>query len=120
MKRIIVLVMLLSGFAIQAQNKNAKASLEVDGVCMMCKQRIEKAAIKIKGVKLATWNLDTQELNVVYNESKTSLKNIQKTMASVGHDTKEIKASDEAYKKLDPCCMYRDPKVVEDHKKGGH
>ena len=34
-----------------AQNKNAKAAIEVDGVCMMCKNRIEKACLKIKGVK---------------------------------------------------------------------
>ena len=36
-----------------AQNKNAKASVEVDGVCMMCKKRIEKASLKTKGVKSA-------------------------------------------------------------------
>jgi len=31
-----------------AQNKNAKASFEVDGVCMMCKNRIEKASLQNK------------------------------------------------------------------------
>ena len=36
-----------------AQNKNARVSLDVDGVCMMCKNRIEKASLKTKGVKSA-------------------------------------------------------------------
>ena len=45
-----------------SQNKNAKASIEVDGVCMMCKTRIEKASLKTKGVKSAVWNVRTHEL----------------------------------------------------------
>jgi mercuric ion binding protein len=47
---IIALSLMSLGFA---QNKNARASVEVDGVCGMCKERIEKAAIKTKGVKSA-------------------------------------------------------------------
>ena len=46
MKKIMILGLLLIGTASFAQNKNAKATLEVDGVCMMCKTRIEKASIK--------------------------------------------------------------------------
>ena len=59
-----------------AQNKNTKANIEVDGVCQMCKKRIEKAAISVKGVKSATWNVDTHELKLIYDERKTNLKNI--------------------------------------------
>ena len=61
-----------------AQNKNAKASMEVDGVCDMCKERIEKAAIRTKGVKSAVWNVDTHELKLIYDERKTDLKTISK------------------------------------------
>ena len=50
MKNILVLaVMMIMGVTVYAQNKNAKASIEVDGVCLMCKTRIEKASIKTKG-----------------------------------------------------------------------
>ncbi len=98
-----------------AQNKNAKASMEVDGVCMMCKERIEKAAIRTKGVKSAVWNVDTHELKLIYDERKTDLKTISKKIAEVGHDTKEIKATDEAYNSVHPCCRYRDKDVVKDH-----
>ena len=106
---------MLFGVSSFAQNKNAKASIEVDGVCMMCKVRIEKAAIKTKGVKSAVWNVKTHELKLIYNENKTDLTSIQENIAAVGHDTKEFKATDEAYNSVDPCCLYRDEKVVKDH-----
>ncbi len=99
-----------------AQNKNAKASLEVDGVCGECKTRIEKAAIRTKGVKSAVWNIETHELKLIYDERKTDLKTIAKKIAEVGHDTKEFKAGEEAYNSVDPCCKYRDEEVVKAHK----
>ncbi|TXE16576.1 ATPase [Psychroserpens burtonensis] len=99
-----------------AQNKNERASLEVDGVCLMCKDRIEKAAIRTKGVKSAIWNVDTHELKLIYDARKTNLDSISKKIASVGHDTKKLKASDEAYATVHPCCKYRDDEVQEDHK----
>lgn len=116
MKKIILLLAVLVSSITFAQNKNAKASIEVDGVCMMCKERIEKAAIKSKGVKFANWDVKTHELKLIYDEGKTNLKTIQINIAAVGHDTKEIKATDEAYNSVDPCCLYRDEKVVNDHK----
>lgn len=117
MKKIVVILIMLFGITLFAQNKNAKAIIDVDGVCMMCKERIEKAAVKTKGVKSAVWNVDTHELRLIYDERKTDLKTIKEKMASVGHDTKEFKAPDEAYNALDPCCKYRDEQVVKDHEK---
>lgn len=99
-----------------AQNKNAKASIEVDGVCLMCKERIEKAAIRTKGVKSAIWNVETHELKLIYDERKTSLDTIKQSIVAVGHDTKDLKATDEAYNSVHPCCKYRDEEVQNDHK----
>ncbi len=116
-KLLVVLTILVSTFTF-AQNKNAKASMEVDGICMMCKNRIEKACLTSKGVKSAVWNVKTHELKLIYDERKTDLKTIQKTIAGVGHDTKELKATDEAYASVHPCCKYRDEDVQDDHKEG--
>ncbi len=113
-----ILALMLIGTTTFAQNKNAKASMEVDGVCMMCKNRIEKACLTSKGVKSAVWNVKTHELKLIYDERKTDLKTIQKTIAGVGHDTKEIKATDEAYASVHPCCKYRDEDVKDSHKEG--
>ena len=116
MKKLVFIMFLLASVIAFAQNKNAKASLEVDGVCLMCKDRIEKAAIKTKGVKSAVWNVKTHELKLIFDERKTDLEAIQKNIAAVGHDTKEIKATDEAYNSIHPCCKYRDKEVQDDHK----
>ncbi|WP_299096370.1 heavy-metal-associated domain-containing protein [Winogradskyella sp.] len=116
MKKIILIFTLLITTVTFAQNKNAKASMEVDGVCGMCKERIEKAAIRTKGVKSAVWSIDTHELKLMYDERKTNLETISKNIAAVGHDTKEIKATDEAYDSVHPCCRYRDKEIVDDHK----
>jgi len=116
MKKVIIVLVLLITTITFAQNKNEIASLEVDGVCMMCKDRIEKAAIRTKGVKSAIWNVDTHELKLIYDARKTNIDSISSKIASVGHDTKKIKATDEAYNSVHPCCKYRDEDVQKDHK----
>ena len=96
-----------------AQTKSTK--IIVDGVCMMCEERIEKNIIGLKGIKLANWNLENRIFNLVYNEKKISLDEIHKFLASIGHDTNKEIASNQAYNLLDPCCQYRDFQVVKDH-----
>lgn len=114
-KYIIILLIGIVGVTATAQDKNARATLEVDGICGMCKKRIETAAIKTKGVKSAVWNVETKECSLIFDERKTSLATISQSIADVGHDTKEIKATDEAYNSVHPCCLYRDEKVQKDH-----
>lgn len=115
MKKVILLLAIFASTMMFAQNKNAKASLEVDGVCLMCKDRIEKAAIRTKGVKSAIWNVKTHELKLIFDERKTNIETISKKIVAVGHDTKTLKATDEAYNSVHPCCKYRDKEVVDDH-----
>lgn len=115
MKNLIVIALILIASTTFAQNKNAKASMEVDGVCGMCKARIEKACLNTKGVKFAQWNVDTHELKLIYDDRKTNIKTIEKQVLAAGHDTKELKATDEAYAKVHPCCKYRDEAVINDH-----
>ena len=118
MKKLITVLTVLITTITFAQDKNARASMEVDGVCMMCKTRIEKACLNTKGVKSAVWDVKTHELNLIYDERKTDLKTIQNSVVAVGHDTKSLKATDEAYGTVHPCCKYRDEVVKDDHKKG--
>tara|TARA_B100000768_G_scaffold173717_1_gene183243 strand:- start:376 stop:729 length:354 start_codon:yes stop_codon:yes gene_type:complete len=113
---LITFTILFIGTFSYGQNKNAKASIEVDGVCMMCKKRIEKASIKTKGVKSAVWNVETHELKLIFDENKTSIEQIESNVTAVGHDTKSFVASKEAYESLHPCCKYRKDVVIEDHK----
>jgi mercuric ion binding protein len=115
MKKIILLAVILVGMAGVAQDKNAKASLEVKGVCFMCKVRIEKASLNTKGVKSANWDVKAHQLKLIYDARKTNLKAIEKNIVAVGHDSENLKANDEVYKGISGCCQYRDPAVVEAH-----
>jgi copper chaperone CopZ len=114
-KNTLVVLALLITTVTFAQNKNERASIEVDGVCLMCKKRIEKASLNTKGVKSAIWNVETHELKLIFDERKTDLATIEKSIAAIGHDTKELKATDEAYNTVHPCCKYRDEEVVDEH-----
>lgn len=126
MKKIIFLISIfLIGFSAQSQevkkNKNAKVSFEVDGICGMCKKRIETAALKTKGVKFAIWNVETHQLNVIIDERKTDVSIIQKNILEVGHDVvgldkNKLEATEKAYNSVHPCCKYRDEEIVLDHK----
>lgn len=118
MKKIgLIIGILFMTLTVSSQNKNARAIIEVDGVCGMCKQRIEKAALNTKGVKSAIWNVETHKLSLIMDERKTNLKTIQQNIANVGHDTQDIECSTEAYNSLHGCCKYKDREVLDDHKK---
>lgn|SRR5690606_1253009 len=111
MKKYLVLMMAVLGVAFtstaqEKKSKNAKVDVEVKGNCDMCKKRIEKAAFGVKGVKSATWHADDQMLHLIIDENKTSSKKVQESVAKAGHDTKEVKATDEAYNTLHHCCVY--------------
>lgn len=117
--------MLLLGFSTQSQevkkNKNAKVTFEVDGICGMCKKRIETAALKTKGVKFALWDVKSHQLNLIMDERKTDVLTVQQNILKVGHDVvgldeRKITATDEAYSSVHPCCKYRDEEIILDHK----
>src|SRR3954470_22137652 len=101
----VILFTLLTIFGLSAFAKEATDSVKVNGVCGSCKKRIEKAAMEAGAVS-ANWSDETQILNVKYDDAKTTLLAIEKKIASVGHDTRDVKAPDEAYKNLEECCQY--------------
>ena len=126
-KNVFIFIMLLVGFSIQSQeikkNKNAKISFEVDGICGMCKKRIETAALKTKGVKFALWNVETHKLSLIMDERKTDVLTVQQNILAVGHDVflekgKKLIATAEAYSSVHPCCKYRDEEIILNHEGG--
>lgn len=89
-----------------AQRKNAKTdTLMVFGNCSQCKDRIENA-LKGMGIAKADWNVESKILTVSYDSLRFSVPKIENKLASVGHDTKAMKATNEAYNKLPSCCKY--------------
>jgi copper chaperone CopZ len=107
----VLLVLLMTHFAFSAQgqekkNKNAKYTTEVNGNCEQCQKRIQKAAFSVAGVKSASWNIETHQLNLIINEEKCSLADVEKAVAKVGHDTDLVKSTKEDYDNLHHCCQY--------------
>lgn len=80
--------------------------MTVKGNCEVCEKRIEKAALSIKGVKSAEWDVSSNQISLIYNPKKASLESIHASIAAQGHDTLETKAKKEEYDQLPKCCQY--------------
>lgn len=93
-------------FAQDQGSKSSKAQFIVLGECEMCKDRIQKATYKIKGVKYSSWSIPQNKLSIIYNSNKVSLDDIKKKIADAGHDSRDFKATSEAYASLHSCCKY--------------
>jgi hypothetical protein len=108
MKKVILTMLTVAVMSTTMQAKTVKTEIPVNGNCSeMCKPRIEKAAKSVSGVLAATWNLKAQKLTLVYDNTKTDTKTVQKAVAASGHDSGNIKASQATYDKLPGCCKYR-------------
>lgn len=101
-----LLFVALSAQAQEQKNKNAKYTVEVNGNCDLCKKRIEKASLSVKGVKSAVWDVDSHQLSLILNEEKCTILDVKKAVANVGHDADDVKATDADYKNLHQCCKY--------------
>ncbi len=102
----ILLAVLFSGFTSTAQIKKAVSAdtaiqFKVFGVCVMCKDRIE-GILKVKGVKTASWDIDTKQLSLVYNPSIITLDKIENRIVAIGHDLEIKKAKNIIYSQLPP------------------
>jgi hypothetical protein len=106
LKTFLFFLFIFSAFNFQAQSKKVKkVSFIVNGVCGMCKERIE-STLDVKGVSFASWSEETHLCNVTYKSNKISEKEIHLLLASKGHDTPVCRATDEAYNNLHHCCHY--------------
>ena len=109
---LVILVILGTG-NVFAKSKTEK--FEVKGNCESCEKRIETAALSVEGVSKADWNKDTKMMDLVMDDSKTDVMQVETAIAKAGHDTPMQKASDEAYGKLPGCCQYdRSEKMKKD------
>lgn len=105
---ILILIIAISKFSF-AEEGGGKQSTEihVEGICKMCKKRIEDACYSMKGVKYANWDLESKKLKLIYNNSKVSQKEVELAINGVGHDTENFVCTDSTYSKLHNCCKYR-------------
>lgn len=103
---LLAFISLCASHAFSQTAKDSTARFKVYGACEQCKERIETAA-KIKGVSLADWNIDTKQLQVVFNPRQVSIDKIKSRILNAGHDLETKKAADGIYNQLPSCCHYR-------------
>lgn len=61
-------------------------TLNIEGMtCASCVQTVEKAAEKLEGVQEANVNLTTEKMNITYDETKLSIRDIQSAVDQVGY-----------------------------------
>jgi len=112
MKNLVIILFSVFAFsAVQGQEKKGgvkETTFKVNGVCGDCKDRIESAALRTKGVKTASWDKESHDLVVVYNSKKVEEETIQQAVASFGHDTPLVQADSSTYNQLPACCRYKD------------
>ncbi|MEL6986610.1 MAG: TonB-dependent receptor [Bacteroidota bacterium] len=97
-----------------SETVNNKYQIWVDAACGMCKDRIELAVLAMDKIQFVHYNLNTKLLTLETSNPDFDVMQLHQKMASIGHDTKELKASDEVYEALHECCKYRDLDEVED------
>ena len=95
-------------------SKDVEISIWVDGICGMCKDRIELAAQDVDGIKKPKWNVDTKLLTFKSAPNK-NLRLLYDLITNAGHDTEFLDAPKEAYDNLHACCKYRDEEIINQH-----
>lgn len=108
MKKYTYILFLFANFCLNAQDSpnKEKSKFKVFGNCEMCKMRIEKAALSLKGVKYAKWSIPESQLTIIYNPNRIELSDIHDSVALSGHDTSLKDAPTDVYNELPLCCLY--------------
>jgi copper chaperone CopZ len=72
--------------------------------CESCKKRIEEYLKREDGVQKSNVDFKKHVTKVTYVAERTNVENIKAAIANAGYDADDIKAEEEAYKKLPKCC----------------
>lgn len=104
MKKTLILTAIILTMIACSTKPNAEASFFVRGNCDMCKERIDKTVLGIKGVEKANWDVESKMLQVSYDSTVVSKLDIEKGIAATGHATNDVPMDSIAHDKLPECC----------------
>ncbi|MCL2131231.1 MAG: cation transporter [Lentimicrobiaceae bacterium] len=99
MNRLKVVSIVVSMFFVMGANaqkaSSAKVvSIQTNGTCQACKDKIEQGLAFEKGVKDVEYDLATSIVKVTYNEKKTDVETIRKTINKLGYTADGQKPQD--------------------------
>ncbi|WEK34906.1 MAG: cation transporter [Candidatus Pseudobacter hemicellulosilyticus] len=73
--------------------------------CDMCKKKIEEHLKREEGVTKVAVDYKKKVTKVTYVAERTNIENIKAAIANAGYDADDVKADEEAYKRLPKCCQ---------------
>jgi hypothetical protein len=106
MKHLLLLYLVLaSGIATHRKRRKLHFKSAVYAECV----KIESSEhLDVPGIIMADWDVESKDLTIAYKTKKISGEGIHQLVADAGHDTDQIKATDEVYANIHGCCKYRD------------
>ena len=109
MKKLLLLAIAVTGFttfaSAQAKKVVQTVTIQTPTVqCESCKKRIEDFLKREDGVQKATVDFKKHVTKVTFVTERTNIENVKAAIANSGYDADDVKADDEAYKKLPKCC----------------
>ena len=109
MKKLLLLAIAVMGIttfaSAQAKKGVQTVTIQTPTVqCESCKKRIEDYLKREDGVQKATVDFKKHVTKVTFVAERTNIENVKAAIANAGYDADDVKADDEAYKKLPKCC----------------
>lgn len=98
-----LVLLILSSLILLAEN-TLEVKIKTSTQCEQCKDRIEKALNKSKGVISSDLDLETKEVTVVYDSELIDSEKINTIISKTGYDADDVPANKKAYNKLPKCC----------------
>lgn len=110
---LILLFFGLANSAVAQQKKPVTVKIQTPGMlCDQCKQRVEDQLKYEEGVTKVVGYPRSKYVMVTYFADRTNIENIKTAIANAGYDADDVKADEDAYKRLP-----KDHRRPED---GGH
>ena len=109
MKKIVLLLIAVGGIGsiglAQAKKGVQTVTIETPTVqCEVCKKRVEEYLLREPGVQKSVADFKKKKTRVTYVAERTNIENIKTAIANAGFDADDVKANEESYKLLPPCC----------------
>ena len=98
----IVFVFFMGNYSAQ---KSQTIVIKTSAQCGLCKDRIEEVMNFVPGVQFAELNLEDMSLKIKYRAKKISAEEIKVHISEIGYTADDVKANEEAMKKLPLCCQ---------------
>ncbi|MEX1132692.1 MAG: heavy metal-associated domain-containing protein [Flavobacteriales bacterium] len=106
MRNLLLLLLMLPAFAVQAQSKKSETlEIRTSAVCDMCVVTIEGEMIYEKGVKKVKLDLATNVISVEYDPRKTEPDALRKAVTDLGYYADDLPGDAKAFAALPDCCQ---------------